>query len=151
MFRGVHGVNIDGKGRLAVPARYRDWLQTHCAGNLVITIDTEERCLLVYPLPDWEPIQAKLEALPSFNPAARRVQRLIIGHATDLELDSAGRILLPAPLREYAGLDKKVLLMGQGKKFEIWDENRWNERREEYLGAMRDDPQLPEELLSLSL
>lgn len=151
MFRGVHNINLDAKGRMAVPARFRDSLMQDEQGALVITIDTEERCLLVYPLKEWEPIQAKLEALPSFNPAARRIQRLIIGHATDVDLDGSGRILLPAPLREYAGLEKKMVMMGQGNKFELWDEAHWQECREAYLVAMRDDQALPEELLNISL
>lgn len=151
MFRGVHNINLDAKGRMAVPARFRDLLMQDDQGALVVTIDTEERCLLVYPLKEWEPIQAKLEALPSFNPAARRIQRLIIGHATDVDLDGNGRILLPAPLREYAGLEKKMVMMGQGNKFELWDEAHWQECRESYLVAMRDDQDLPEELLNISL
>lgn len=151
MFRGVHNINLDAKGRMAVPARFRDSLMQEEQGALVITIDTEERCLLVYPLKEWEPIQAKLEALPSFNSAARRIQRLIIGHATDVDLDGSGRILLPAPLREYAGLEKKMVMMGQGNKFELWNEAHWQDCRENYLAAMRDDQALPEELLNISL
>jgi MraZ protein len=151
MFRGVHNINLDAKGRMAIPARYRQLLQERDNGSLVVTIDTEETCLMVYPLNEWEPIQAKLEALPSFNPTARRIQRLIIGHATDIDMDANGRLLLPAPLREYAGLDKKMIMMGQGKKFELWDEDHWNERRQSYLDAMRDDTNMPEELMSLSL
>jgi MraZ protein len=151
MFRGVHNINLDAKGRMAIPARYRQLLQERDNGSLVVTIDTEETCLMVYPLNEWEPIQAKLEALPSFNPTARRIQRLIIGHATDIDMDASGRLLLPAPLREYAGLDKKMIMMGQGKKFELWDEDHWNDRRQSYLDAMRDDTSMPEELMSLSL
>lgn len=151
MFRGVHQINLDAKGRMAVPARYRQLLQDNEGGALVVTIDTEEKCLLVYPLNEWEPIQRKLEALPSFNPAARRIQRLIIGHATDIEMDGNGRVLLPAPLREYAGLEKKLILMGQGNKFELWDEAHWNQCREQYLDDMKNEEQLPEELLNLSL
>jgi MraZ protein len=151
MFRGVHNINLDAKGRMAIPARYRQLLQECDNASLVVTIDTEEACLMAYPLNEWEPIQAKLEALPSFNPAARRIQRLIIGHATDIDMDASGRLLLPAPLREYAGLDKKMIMMGQGKKFELWDEDHWNERRQSYLDAMRDDTNMPEELMSLSL
>jgi len=151
MFRGVHNINLDAKGRMAVPARYRQLLQERDNGALVATIDTEEACLLVYPLQEWEPIQAKLEALPSFNPAARRIQRLIIGHATDIDMDANGRVLLPAPLREYAGLSKKLIMMGQGNKFELWDEDHWAGRRQSYLDAMRDEEQLPQELLNLSL
>lgn len=151
MFRGVHHINLDAKGRMAVPTRYRQLLHESNDGALVVTIDTEERCLLVYPLHEWEPIQAKLEALPSFNPAARRIQRLIIGHATDVDMDANGRMLLPGPLREYAGLNKKVVLMGQGNKFELWDEDHWNQCRQEYLEAMKDDAQMPDELMNLSL
>ncbi len=151
MFRGVHNINLDAKGRMAIPARYRQLLQESNSGSLVVTIDTEEACLMVYPLTEWEPIQAKLEALPSFNPAARRIQRLIIGHATDIDMDANGRLLLPAPLREYAGLDKKMIMMGQGKKFELWDEDHWSERRQSYLDTMRDNTQMPDELMSISL
>ena len=151
MFRGVHNINLDTKGRMAVPARYRQLLHESNDGALVVTIDTEEKCLLVYPLKEWEPIQAKIEALPSFNPAARRIQRLIIGHATDIDMDGNGRVLLPGPLREYAGLEKKMVMMGQGNKFELWDEAHWNERRERYLEEIKGDDQLPDELMNLSL
>jgi MraZ protein len=133
VFRGVNQVNLDAKGRLAIPARYRDQISVQCSGHMVLTIDTEERCLLLYPIDDWEEIQEKVNALPSFNPAARRLQRLLIGHATDLDMDGNGRLLIPSLLREYAGLDKKVILLGQGRKFELWDEAAWNETREEYL------------------
>ncbi|UTW14104.1 division/cell wall cluster transcriptional repressor MraZ [Marinobacterium rhizophilum] len=151
MFRGVNPINLDAKGRMAIPARYRQQIQAGCEGCLVATIDTEERCLLLYPLPEWEQIQQKIEALPSFNPAARRIQRLLIGHATDLEMDGSGRLLLTAPLREYAGLDKKVILLGQGRKFEIWSEDLWNETREQYLKDVEGGMALPDELQTLSL
>jgi len=133
VFRGVNQVNLDAKGRLAIPARYRDQISVQCSGHMVLTIDTEERCLLLYPIDDWEEIQEKVNALPSFNPKARRLQRLLIGHATDLDMDGSGRLLIPSLLRDYAGLDKKVILLGQGRKFELWDETAWNETREEYL------------------
>ena len=122
MFRGAATINIDVKGRMAMPVRFRDLfigeVDPSINPQLVVTIDTEEPCLLIYPLLEWDLIQKKLEQLPSFNPTARRIQRLLIGHATDLELDANGRILLPALLREYAQLDKKVILLGQGKKIE---------------------------------
>ncbi|GAA3909407.1 division/cell wall cluster transcriptional repressor MraZ [Litoribacillus peritrichatus] len=142
---------MDGKGRMAFPTRYRERLMEQFGGNLVITIDTEERCLLIYPLSEWEVIEKKIEALPSFNRAARRIQRLLIGHATDLELDGSGRVLLPAPLREYASLDKKLMLIGQGKKFELWSEELWERCRDEYLDDDSDDDSLPEEMMNLSL
>lgn len=151
MFRGLHTINLDAKGRLAVPTKYRLPLSQLCAGQLVATIDTEERCLLLYPLPEWEVIQAKIEALPSFNPAARRIQRLLLGHATDLEPDNNGRVLLPQHLREYAQLDKETVLVGQGKKLELWSKALWHSRRDEYLEMVSQPEQLPEEILSLSL
>ena len=151
MFRGVNPINLDGKGRLAIPARYRESISDHCAGKMVATIDTESRCLLLYPQPEWDLIQAKLDALPSFNPAARRIQRLLVGHATDLDMDAAGRLLVPAPLREYAQLEKRIVLLGQGNKFEIWSETLWNETRDEYLLDVGADAALPDEMQSLSL
>jgi MraZ protein len=94
----------------------------------------------------------KLAALPSFNPAARRIQRLLIGHATEAELDSHGRILLAPLLREYAGLNKRIMLVGQGKKFEIWDEEHWQQRRGQWLEEESStDSSLPDEVKSLSL
>ncbi|MGB0204608.1 MAG: division/cell wall cluster transcriptional repressor MraZ [Neptuniibacter sp.] len=151
MFRGVNQINLDAKGRMAIPARYREQITTCCSGQLVATIDTEERCLLLYPLEEWEVIQEKIESLPSFNPAARRIQRLLIGHATDIDMDGNGRLLLPGPLREYAELDKKIVLLGQGQKFEIWSESRWLETREEYLQEVNSGTEMPEELQNLSL
>ena len=105
MFRGANKVTLDAKGRLAMPARYRDTLVERSEGRLVATVDRSDRCLLIYPLPDWEEIERKLMRLPTLNPQARRLQRLMVGHATDLELDSHGRVLVPPKLREYAGLD----------------------------------------------
>lgn len=151
MFRGVNAINLDAKGRLAIPTRYRQVLRDRCDGALVATIDTDEPCLLIYPLDEWELIQQKIEALPSFHPMTRRIQRLLIGHATDIELDGSGRILVPPLLRDYAGLEKKSILLGQGKKFELWDEGRWTERRDQYLKEASDAEEVPVELQSLSL
>ena len=150
MFRGVNSLTLDSKGRLAIPTRYRDTLTRVCNGQLVLTVD-RDHCLLLYPLPEWEEIEHKLVKLPSFNVQARRLQRLLIGHATECELDSSGRILLPPPLREFAGLQKAVVLIGQGNKFEVWDEGAWNARRAEWLAAGQEAEALPAELGSLSL
>lgn len=150
MFRGVNALNLDSKGRLAIPTRYRDELVRVANGRMVITVD-RDHCLLLYPLPEWEEIERKLVKLPSFNAQARRLQRLLIGHATEVELDGNGRILLPPPLREFAGMDKAVVMIGQGNKFEIWDEAKWNTRRAEWLSASEGDGELPDELGSLSL
>ena len=150
MFRGVSSLTIDTKGRLALPSRYREVLSEKSDNQMVITIDTQERCLLLYPTPDWEIIQEQVEALPSFNPTARRIQRLLIGHATDVELDSQGRILLPAPLREYALLDRAAMLIGQGKKFEIWSDVEWHRQRDAWL-SQEEETGIPEQLSNLSL
>ncbi|MHB1565578.1 MAG: division/cell wall cluster transcriptional repressor MraZ [Acidiferrobacter sp.] len=149
MFRGVNSLSLDSKGRAAIPTRYRDGLLAHCAGRMITTVD-RDHCLLLYPLPGWEEIEARLTRLPSFNPQARRLQRLLIGHATECDMDNAGRILLPAPLRLFAGLEKDVVLIGQGNKFEVWDAATWDIRRREWLLAA-DTEELPPELQSLSL
>ena len=130
MFRGVTHLALDNKGRLAVPAKHRDSLARPGDGKLVLTADPSH-CLLLYPLPAWEPIQQRLMALSSFDPNTRALQRLIVGHADDVVLDGAGRILVPPALRQYAALDKHVVLVGQGNKFELWDQQKWLERTEQ--------------------
>ena len=151
MFRGVTALNLDTKGRMAIPTRHRERLRECCASQLVITVDTD-RCLLLYPAPVWSEIEAKLEALPSFNKAARILQRLYIGHAHEVELDGQGRILLPPELRKFANLDKRVALVGQGKKFELWDEETWNGKREVWLDEVDlDQIELPAGMESLSI
>ncbi len=143
-------MSLDAKGRIVLPARYRERLLESCASQLVVTIDTDQPCLLMYPLPEWESIEEKIEALPSFNPTTRRIQRLLIGHATEVEVDANGRVLLPPPLRDYARLGKKVVLIGQGKKFELWDEALWNERLDAWLDDNGDDD-MPAALAELTL
>ena len=119
---------MDAKGRMALPARYRDAVAVANDGRIVVTIDMRESCLLLYPLAEWELVQAKLENLSNINPQARLLQRLLIGHATDLELDAAGRLLLPSMLRDFGGLKKKLVLVGQGNKIEIWSADHWQQR-----------------------
>ncbi|MEE9357000.1 division/cell wall cluster transcriptional repressor MraZ [Candidatus Vondammii sp. HM_W22] len=151
MFRGANKLNLDAKGRLAMPMRYRERLRECCASRLIITID-QDRCLLLYPLPDWQEIERKLMKLPSLNKAARNLQRLLVGHAADVDMDGQGRLLLPSTLREFASLEKQVMLVGQGNKFELWNEDRWNEQRDAGLENMDfDQLDLPADLESLSL
>lgn len=149
-FRGVSNLSLDAKGRIVLPARYRERLVEFCQSQLIVTIDTDQPCLLIYPLPEWELIEEKIEDLPSFNPTTRRIQRLLIGHATEVEVDANGRMLLSNPLRDYARLGKKVVLIGQGKKFELWDESLWNERMESWLGDAGSE-EMPTALAELTL
>lgn len=150
MFRGINNLALDAKGRLAMPARYRERLLESCSGRLIVTVEFDP-CLLVYPLPEWEKIEEKLVALPSMNKQARTLQRRMIGHATECEIDSQGRIRLPGILQEQAGLEKKVVMIGQGKKFEIWDESVWQGNQTAWLDDIKNDDELHSSLESLSL
>lgn len=150
LFRGANKLTLDTKGRMVMPTRYRDRIAERSQGRLVVTVDRDQ-CLLLYPLPDWEEIERKLMALPSLNEQARRLQRLMVGHATDLDIDNHGRVLLPPKLREFAGLTRAAMLIGQGNRFELWDEARWNERRDEWLKGAENGGDLSAELEKLSL
>ncbi|MFV2056722.1 MAG: division/cell wall cluster transcriptional repressor MraZ, partial [Thiohalomonadales bacterium] len=118
--------------------------------HLIITVD-HSQCLLIYPLPDWEVVEQKLAKLSSFNKHSRRLQRLLLGHATDVDMDSSGRLLVPPPLRKYASIEKQVVLTGQGNKFELWDEKKWNTNCEEWMNDDDFNQDLPEELQNFSL
>jgi len=151
VFRGVQHINMDAKGRMAMPARQREPLLSECGGQIVATIDTQSACLAIYPLPEWERIEREIQKLPALKPAVKRFQRLVLGYATDLELDGSGRMLLPQPLREYAHLDKRVVLVGQGNKLELWSEDLWLAERQQALEDSGPEAELPEELVSLNL
>ena len=151
MFRGAAKVTLDDKGRMVVPTRYRAQLLEQSAGQLVVTVDRDGECLLIYPLSHWEQVERALMALPSLHAQARRLQRLMVGHATDLALDGHGRMLLPPELREFAGLDRRAMLIGQGNRCELWDESRWTERRAYWLKSEAAATELPAQLDTLSL
>jgi MraZ protein len=148
MFRGVTQLSLDNKGRLVIPTKYRESLIAFCGGHLVLTADPA-KCLLVYPRPAWEPIEQKLNSLSSFNPKTRSLQRLLVGNASDVEMDGAGRILVSPPLRQFAGLTKNLVLVGQGAKLELWEEEKWNQQIEDYL--VLKDSSIPSELEGFSL
>ncbi len=128
MFRGASAISVDQKGRIAMPARHRDALQNLCAGQLVVTRDLSLPCLLVFPMPAWERLEQDLEKLSNTNPVHQRIKRILMGFATEIELDSAGRMLLPQVLREQCGMSKDAMLVGQGKVFQLWDAGRWDEQ-----------------------
>ena len=150
MFRGVATFNLDAKGRMAIPAKFRKHLDVCCEGRSVITIDHVDRCLQLYPMPEWELVEQKLSALPSMNPKVRSLKRMLLGYATECEMDGNGRILLPAKLREFAGLEKSMVMIGQGNKFELWDEHSWNSLMDACLEEDFDGI-LPTELENLSI
>ena len=148
MFRGATNLSMDAKGRLAVPAKHRDALLTQSAGNVVLTAHPHG-CLLLYPQPAWEPIQAKMMALSSFDKQSSALQRLLVGFAEDVSMDSAGRMLVSPVLRDFAGLDKEVMLVGQGSHFELWNMEAW---RAQLAQVMQDDNfSMPSELEGFSL
>ena len=148
MFASSAQVTLDDKGRMAIPARFRDGISARCGGSLVGTMDNDDPCVLLYPAPDWENAARRLLRLSGNKRAVRRMQRNMVGRVFDMEMDSHGRILIPAKLREQAGLTKQAVLVGLGSKFELWDEQRWNEWCEK---ADANDDDLPPELESLLL
>ena len=154
-FRGVSACNVDAKGRFAMPTKYRESFHETSSSKCVITIDTEDDCLLLYPLPVWEEIEASLQSLPSLNRKVRRIQRLLIGHASEVEIDAQGRVLLPTILRQFAHVNKKVMMVGQGKKFELWSEENWLGACKTWLEQgktmQKEGEEIPDELSSISV
>lgn len=144
MLNGVTKLNLDAKGRLAIPSRYRERLTADCAGRLVVTLDPDRR-MVIYPYNEWKAVEGQLVELPSTK-AAVKLKRLILGHASDCDMDKNGRINLPPYLREKNGLDKQIVLVGIGKKFEVWNEESWNSECED-----DEELDLSEELKILSL
>ncbi|MFT5789784.1 MAG: MraZ protein [Shewanella sp.] len=131
MFSGASAINLDAKGRIAMPKRYREPLHAHNNSQLVITVDIQSPCLLLYPIQEWEQVAAKLSQLSDTQSAERAIKRMLLGYAHECELDGNGRILLPTPLRQYANLEKRAMLVGQLNKFELWDEAAWQRQIEE--------------------
>ncbi len=150
MFIGGSTVNLDAKGRLALPTRYRGIIADRFESRLVLTVH-DDGCLLLYPLAEWEDIQRKLVRLPNQNKRARTLQRMMLGYATEVEMDGNGRILVAPRLREFAKLDKRVSLAGVGNKFEIWNEEVWEKNCGDWVTGSDGDADLPDALESLTL
>ncbi len=150
MFRGVHNLSVDAKGRLKIPTRHQAQIDESCAGKMVLSIHPDDNCLLLYPLKDWIELEKKVSALPSLNIHTKRLKRKLIGHATDCELDKASRILIPQALREYADISKKIVLSGQGNNFELWNEDTWNKQLDD-LDELSKEQEIPVEITQLSL
>jgi MraZ protein len=152
MFRGFSSVSIDSKGRLAVPSRFRDRLAAIAGGCLVQTLNPLDHSLWLYPLSEWELIETKLAELSDFDKQSRRAKQMMRGYATDCQLDAQGRILVTTELREYASIKKAAVILGQGNKFEIWDQNTWEVQRDHWLEQVGNDDDEPSDpLKGLSL
>ncbi len=137
---------------MALPTRYRDTLLQRCEGCMVITVHwADDGCLLLYPLPEWEEIERKVMRLPNRSRRIRQLQRMLLGRATEVELDGHGRILIPPRLREFAKLDKRVVLAGLGHRFEIWSEEIWGQGCEEWPADEENGSDVPDPLDSLNL
>jgi MraZ protein len=152
MFRGITNLSVDTKGRLAIPSRYRHSIIDASNGQIIVTVDHTDYCLLIYPMQDWLNVEEQLMKLSNMNRRSRNVQRLLLGHASECELDNQGRIRIAAPLREYAGLDKKVVLVGQLNKFELWDADTWQTERDAWITeAQSNDMEIDDALSQVSI
>ena len=151
MFRGANAISLDAKGRLTMPTRYRDEFVAHSAGQLVITVDISSPCLSIYTLESWAEVESRLRNLSSVRPETQRLQRVLIGNAVDIELDSHGRFVVPPLLRAHCKLDKRVMLVGQLNKLHLWDEGTWQSVMAEDLQAFQQPGALPDDLQDLIL
>lgn len=144
VFGGVHELNIDNKGRLAVPAKFRELLMRRYTPALVVTLDSRRR-LLMYPEVEWERVAGDLLNLKTAgNPALQRFQNLLLHNAETLEFDVSGRILLPAGLRRRVDFEKEVTLVGRANRLELWGRETWEAEMEAALDI--DPDELAEEL-----
>jgi MraZ protein len=141
VFFGETAINLDAKGRLAVPTRYRDALAEQCGNRMVLTYGAfDSGSLWLQPETVWESMRDEVMALPSFQSAHRGLQRRVVGSATVVELDGSGRILLPPSLRESAGMEKRVVMLGMGTRFEVWSEKTLNLKRAEEEASIDAEP-----------
>ena len=139
MFFGETAINMDAKGRLAIPTRYRELIDEHCAGRLVLTYSAfDSGALWLYPEQEWNRVRDDVMQLSTFEPSHRALQRRLVGSASSLEPDGNGRMQLPHTLRQVAGLEKHIVLLGMGSRFEIWNENTLNQKRMEEESSLNE-------------
>ena len=151
MFRGYDELTMDAKGRIGLPTRYHDRVMTESQGKFVLTVDIRESCLVLYPLTEWEQIELRFNALPTSSVAMTQLKRRILGYATEVTLDSAGRFLVSPELRQFAHLDKALVVAGQGKKCEIWHKPAWDALQAELLNANFSAAELAQAIDTLAL
>ena len=148
MFQGANQINLDAKGRMAVPTRTREPLTQGGTVRLVLTAHPDS-CLLLYPAPAWEPIRAQVMSFPALDRQASLWKRLLVGFAQEVEPDTAGRLLIPPELRDFAKITRQVMFVGQGSHFEIWDLEMWNTQLESLRSG--GSPTLPPGMENFSL
>lgn len=148
MFQGITSVTVDGKGRLAIPTRFRDGIADRGGNTVIVTAHQYDGCLVLYPLPDWEDIARRVAALPDASPDVRNIKRRFVGQASELDIDSAGRVLLPQMLRAFARIEKGAVMLGQGHRLELWSEEQW--AANEKINATLDASALPDAVQQLS-
>lgn len=147
MYQGNFAISMDAKGRLAIPTKVRDMLQSDCGGSIVVTANPNEKCLVVYPEPRWREKLPEIKKMSSTHKRSARLKRVVLGYASPLEIDDAtGRILIPPTLRDYAGLEKKIVLVGQVDYLELWSEDNW----QSYLDDEEDEGDMPESFSEFS-
>ena len=146
MFRGVQHINLDAKGRLTVPTRYRESLNSACGGRLVLTQHPYDACLVMYPAPEWRDIARQVAGQSDAHAQVRALKRRFLGQAAEMEMDGNGRLLVPPELRDVVGLEKRAMLVGLMHRFEIWAEDTWNELEQQSL----DQEAMPESVQALS-
>lgn len=139
MFFGETAINMDAKGRLAIPTRYRELIDEHCAGRLVLTYSAfDSGALWLFPEQEWKRVRDDVMQLSTFEPSHRALQRRLVGSASSLQPDGSGRMQLPQTLRQVAGLEKHIVLLGMGSRFEIWNENTLNQKRTEEESSLNE-------------
>ena len=132
MFFGETAINLDAKGRLAIPTRYRELIDEQCAGRLVLTYSAfDSGALWLFPEQEWKRVRDEVMQLSTFKPGHRALQRRLVGSATPVEPDGSGRIQLPQTLRQVADMEKHVVFLGMGSRFELWNEETLNQKRME--------------------
>lgn len=138
MFIGEYSHSIDPKKRLAIPSKFRSELK-----NKVVVTRGLDKCLFIYPMRVWEELAKKLGTLPMGESGTRSFIRLMLAGAVDVDFDRQGRVLIPDYLKEYAGLDRNVIIAGLFNRLEVWDENRWNEYKQ---SAEKNTDEIAEQL-----
>jgi MraZ protein len=156
VFRGINAINLDAKGRMGIPSKHRERLDGRDVGadnaQLIVTLAPRGNCLLLYTLDEWERLEQRLVKLPELDDTSYRIKHTLLGHATECDLDANSRILLPVLLRELVRIQKRIILVGMGNKFEVWDEQAWSDQRARTLeAASRGELTLPPELTGLTL